>query len=244
MPVTSPHSLYYPDAATVISPLHPILANMQASTETALTAMDTAVSTATSNVATLTTQLAAQGVPWFATTGARDTAIPTPTSGKMAVTGTGTSMVTWTYNGSAWVDVHVTSRGGITFNLPGFTYSASVFAPTGYASAPLNSWGNTSWRTSTSDNTACYVTAGLYRVTAQFAFSRSGDSDAFTAVAVTRNTGGYYKAEVIGLAQPNARMLGRINGAGMDATVTSSLYAASVTTTSVSCRFTVERVGD
>ena len=121
MPNTSPHNLYYPDAATVISPLHPILGSMQTSTEAALTTMDTAVSTATTNVATLTTRLNAEGVPWFATTGARDTALPTPAAGKLATTGTGATLAAWVYDCTAWVNLRGTDTGWLDISIqPGF----------------------------------------------------------------------------------------------------------------------------
>ena len=103
MPTTSPHNLYYPDETTDVAPLHPVMAAMQTSTEAALTTMDGVVGGHTTSIGTLTTQLAAQGVPWFATTGARDAAIPTPSAGKLATTGTGATTTLWEYNGTAWV---------------------------------------------------------------------------------------------------------------------------------------------
>ena len=100
MPNTAPHNIYYPDAATNISPLHPVLGAMSTSVETALTTIDGVVSGHTSSIAALNTQT----INWYATTSARDAAIPTPTTGRVVVTGTGTGLVTWVYNGTSWVD--------------------------------------------------------------------------------------------------------------------------------------------
>lgn len=81
MPTTA-KGLYYPDEATNITPLHTVLGAMQTSTDNALTGRGT----------------------WFATTTDRDTAIPSPTAGTTAITGTGGSLTYWIYDGTTWKD--------------------------------------------------------------------------------------------------------------------------------------------
>jgi hypothetical protein len=53
-----------------------------------------------------TTWLAYGGKPpYFSTTSARDTAIPSPVVGMQASTGTGSSIAGWIYDGSVWVQI-------------------------------------------------------------------------------------------------------------------------------------------
>lgn len=62
----------------------------------------------------------------FASTAARDAAIPAPVEGMECVTGTGAALVKWRYITAAWVDVTV--RGALTQWVPVLT--ASVTSPT------------------------------------------------------------------------------------------------------------------
>lgn len=65
------------------------------------------------------------GPPAFASTGARDTAIPSPVAGMQVTTGTGTSQQVWVYNGSSWAETWTDTGWQAITPASGFTAGTS-----------------------------------------------------------------------------------------------------------------------
>ena len=101
MPTTPNHNLYYPEGSSAISPLHPVLAGMQTSVETALDTLD--------NYNAANPQMYRA----FDNNTARDAFWPTPQRGYAAAVGTGETQELQIYNGTAWQNPPIAWNGQV-----------------------------------------------------------------------------------------------------------------------------------
>jgi len=177
MPTTN-LGIYYPDAATNITPLQTVMASISTSVDAYLAANATvhtiantagraalvaAYSPSVSNPLFVWRQDAAAGnnleyttngtswlayggkAPYFSTTAARDTALPSPVVGMHANTGSGSTYTEWAYDGSAWITTTYPDTGWVAvtnatgFDASGYTvrrvngvvYARGTVVPTG-----------------------------------------------------------------------------------------------------------------
>ena len=154
------------------------------------------------------------------------------------------------YNGTTWSAWQKQGtggpRGGILFNLPPAAYPPSGVLPiVGFTASPYQTWGDTSWRTSPTDSSACFINAGVYRLDCVLFFVVSGDSYATAFGGTVRHSGGRVRPEVLSLGGPTNRFLPRITGVGISHAIYNTLTTpTAVSVTNVYGQFSVERIAD
>lgn len=127
------------------------------------------------------------------------------------------------------------------------TYQVATFPLITWSLTPTLAWGEQGWwHTLTDQNAVAIDVAGHYSVSAVVVFARTGDQSRFciSPQVIRVDSTGWVRVQVIGLGQPNNRMIAGLIGSGAAGLPLNVEHTASssVTTNTVSATLTIEKL--